>query len=371
MITFLNVIDTGGPGGAETVFLNLATGLDPTQFRAVNVVSREGWLADQIRARGAHAPCFVPASGSVNFAYLSRLVALAREHRVDAIVAHLYGAAVYCSLAGLRLGIPVISVLHGQSDLARGGRFAFLKRAALRLGTRRMVFVSRRLADELSRPLKIPRERTEVIANGIDLRRFDGTSTRPLRAELPLRDDQILVAAVGNIRGPKSYATLLQAAARLCEHSQRYHVAIAGEGSGELYEQLLELRRTLQLETRVTFLGLRADVPEILRSCDVYVLSSTTEGFSIACIEAMAAGVPVVSTRSGGPQEILEHERTGLLVPVSDAEALAGAIERVTADPALRAGLTRAARARVAECYTLDAMLSGYARLLREVTGLP
>jgi glycosyltransferase involved in cell wall biosynthesis len=260
-------------------------------------------------------------------------------------------------------------VLHGQSDLARGGRFALLKRAALRLGTRRTVFVSRRLADELRGVLGIAEDRVAVIANGIDLRRFEHMATRPLRDELGLSRDQILVGAVGNIRGPKSYATLLQAAARLCARSDRYHFAIAGEGSGELYTQLLDQRRTLQLEQRVSFLGLRSDIPGFLRSCDVYALSSITEGFSIACVEAMAAGVPVVATRSGGPEEILEHERTGLLVATRDPEALAAAIERVALDAALCDALTRAARARVVERYTLEAMLSGYARLLHDVTG--
>jgi glycosyltransferase involved in cell wall biosynthesis len=365
MITVLNVIDTGGPGGAETVFLNTCTGLDHTRFRSVCVVSRDGWLADSLRERG-QAPMIVPAAGSLNVGYLRAIMRYARHAKADVIVGHLYGSAIYCSLAGRLLGVPVISVLHGQSDISGGGRFSALKKLAVRTGSSKLVFVSDRLRQALQSQLQIRDDQCVIIPNGVDISRFSGTS-RPLRAELGLTDDQLLVGAVGNIRGPKSYDIFLRAAKRLSDTNDRYRFVIAGEGSGKIYEDVLNLRDELGLQHKVAFLGLRTDVAQIMRSLDVYVLSSTTEGFSIACIEAMASGTPVVATRSGGPEEILEHGVSGLLVPVRNPDAMADAIDRVSSDGNLAANLVAGARIRVASRYTLGSMLSSYETLFESL----
>ena len=362
MITVLSVIDTGGPGGAETVYLETCTGLDAQRIRSVSVISRDGWLAAAMRKRG-HEPRIVPSSGSLNFGYLRQLLRIAREVRADLLVGHLYGSALYCGMAGALLRRPVISVLHGQSDISGGGRFSELKKLIVRNTTDKLVFVSDRLRSELMPVLGARPAQCVVIPNGVDLRRFENGGLRPLRAELGVKPDEVLIGAVGNIRAPKSYDVLLRAARVLKERGIRFRLAIAGEGSGSLYDQLLAQRRELDLEREVVFLGLRSDVAAIMASLDVYVLSSTTEGFSIACIEALAAGTPVVATRSGGPQEILEHEHSGLLVPVQDPSALAAAIARVVGDPALADRLKVNGTARVESRYTLHGMLAAYEQL--------
>jgi glycosyltransferase involved in cell wall biosynthesis len=369
MIRVLHVIDTGGPGGAETVFLHTSTRLDPARFQSVCVVSRDGWLTESLRQRGV-TPVVAPSTGSLNVAYLRRLAQIARSERVDVIAGHLYGSAIYCSLAGRLLGIPVVSVLHGQSDIAGTGRFARLKRFLVRFGTQRLVFVSERLKEELRSSLRLPDRQCAVIPNGVDIERFSRAPGRQVRRELGLRDDEILVGAVGNIRGPKSYDVFLKAAQLLRQRSSRYRFVVAGEGSGPLYESLLALRHQLELDDVVTFLGLRSDVASLLGSLDVYALSSTTEGFSIACIEAMAAGTPVVSTRSGGPEEIIGDESCGLLVPTRDPLALANAIETIATSPTLSRQLATQALERVRERYTLSAMLKAYERLFQDVASL-
>jgi glycosyltransferase involved in cell wall biosynthesis len=101
----------------------------------------------------------------------------------------------------------------------------------------------------------------------------------------------------------------------------------------------------------------------------VFALSSTTEGFSIACIEAMACGVPVVATRSGGPEQIIEDGVSGLLVPVSDAAALATAIAHVANTPVLSRRLIDAGMLRVRERYALQVMTTTYGRVLQTLTG--
>ena len=366
MIRVLHVIDTLGPGGAETVFLQTATRLDPARFQPTAVIGGPGWLAEQLQESGL-PPHMVSAKGSFNARYLWMLLRLARQHRSDVIVAHLYGSSVYASLAGTLLSIPVVSVLHGQIDVSDAERFSSLKAAIVRKASRKVIFVSERLEDQLRPRLRLSAAQCAVIPNGIDTRIFRPSRDRSIRAELGISDDTTLIGAIGNIRTPKAYDVMLRAARTLIDRSHQFRLVIAGDCANALGRQLDQLRHDLGIERYVTFLGLRADVSQLLNNLDVFVLSSHTEGFSIACIEAMACGVPVVATRSGGPEQILEGE-AGLLVPTSDPESLALAIERVISSKELAATLTARAMERVHEQYSLATMLSRYEALLERVT---
>lgn len=369
LINVLHIIDTAGPGGAETVFLQTATRIDPARFQPATVIGETGWLAKQLQQAGLAAHV-VPAKGSFNARYLATLLRLARQHRSDVIVAHLYGSSVYASLVGTLLSIPVVSVLHGQSDVPRTERFASLKAAIVRRGSPRVVFVSERLEEHLRPRLGLSTEQCAVIANGVDTGVFRPAPDRSLRTELRLPDDAALIGAIGNVRQPKAYDVLLRAARTLMDRSQRFHLVIAGDCANALGEQLEQLSRDLGTERHVTFLGLRPDVSRILNNLDAFVLSSHTEGFSIACIEAMACGIPVIATRSGGPEQILAGE-AGILVPTGDPESLALGIERVTSSKDLAATLTARAMHRVHEQYSLTGMLSRYESLLEHVTRSP
>jgi len=366
LISVLHVIDTAGPGGAETVFLQTATRLDPARFQATAVIGGPGWLAEQLQESGL-PPHIVPAKGSFNARYLSILLRLARQHRSDAIVAHLYGSSVYASLVGTLLSIPVVSVLHGQIDVSDAERFSSLKAAIIRRASRKIVFVSERLQDQLQPRLRLTAAQCAVIPNGIDTKVFRPGRDRSIRVELGVPDDTTLIGAIGNVRKPKAYDVLLRAARTLVDRSNQFHLVIAGDCANALGRQLGQLKRDLGLERHVTFLGLRSDVTRVLNNLDAFVLSSYTEGFSIACIEAMACGVPVVATCSGGPEQILEGE-AGLLVPTDNPVSLALAIERIISSKELAEALTGRAMERVHGQYSLATMLSRYEALLEHVT---
>jgi glycosyltransferase involved in cell wall biosynthesis len=359
----LHLIDTGGPGGAETVFLHLVTRLDTSRYRSIPVVSRDGWLAEQLQSRGV-SPLIVPSRGSVNVPYLLQLARLIRTHRVDAVIAHLYGSAIYGSLAGMLTHRPAISILHGQTDVSPSERFASAKAQAVRRGSKRVVFVSKQLQSALQARLQLRDEQCVVIENGVDIAAFSARRDDSIRRELGLPPSTLLVGAIGNIRAPKGYDTLVSAAGTLCRENDRFHFVIAGEGSGKLLEKLLAQRSELGLDQRVTFLGSRSDVARILNGLDIYTLSSTTEGFSIACVEAMACGLPVVATRSGGPQTIIDDGRSGLLVDPSEPQQLAAAIRRLADNPALGSELGRNARAATEQRFSLKTMIDNYDALL-------
>lgn len=183
-----------------------------------------------------------------------------------------------------------------------------------------------------------PAARTHRIYNGIDLTRFGVMDRGRLRRELGIGEDVPVVFCAGRVQPYKGMQTLVEAAALLRgEGAGRVEVAIAGDGP-----YLAELRRLAQARgmESVRFLGRRTDVPALLAGATVAVVPSLwEEAFGLAVVEAMAAGVPLVATRTGGIPELVEDGRTGILVPPGDARALADALRLLLNHPSLRAAL--------------------------------
>ncbi len=361
MRTVLHLIDTTGPGGAETVFTDLARGLDPLRFRSVAVTAGPGWVEDTI-AEGGVQRHTVSQRGRFALRYVRALGRLAGSERVDLIHAHLLGASVYASLAAFGTRIPVLCTIHGHADLPRADRLRLLRYGVLRLGASHVVAVSESLRREFEARSGFPAERTSVVYNGIDLEAFHPGDGSAVRSELAIANGEFVFGALGNLRAPKAYDVLLRAAALLSADSTPCRVVIAGDTSGHLYPGLAALRSALALESRVTFAGFRRDVPEVLRAFDALALSSRTEGFSLATVQAMATGIPVVATRSGGPEEILADGTTGLLVPTDDPAALAAAMRRLRDQPDLRDRLARAGLRSVHARFNRTSMIEAYQR---------
>lgn len=372
MKNILHLIDTTGPGGAETVFIDLIRSLDPKQYRSVVLITGPGWVKETLESHGI-TPYVFPAKGSFNLAYLQHILSLIKKHDIDLIQSHLMGACVYGGIAGWLARKPVFGTLHGFVDVKSGERFLRLKYFLVNRLLRNVVMVSHRLKCHFADTGMLTEEKLKVIYNGVDTQCFVPMDTNAntrvnakmsaLRQELGLDPEQIIVGSVGNIREPKGYDHLLRAAALLKDKT--VHFVIAGQGKGRLLDDLLALRSSLGLEDRVHFLGFRADTDAILQQIDIFLLSSTTEGFSIATIEAMAAGCPVIATRSGGPEEIIQPDENGVLVPAADPEAIAAAVSRLAdlQNEALREDLAKAGRATVEQRFSLRAMVKAYEEL--------
>jgi len=209
---------------------------------------------------------------------------------------------------------------------------------------------------------RIDQRKAVTIYNGIDLETYQMRKNTNLRRELGLGDSNVLIGSVGNIRESKGYDHLLRAAAIVIRKHPQCRFVIAGEGSGELYEHLRALQSRLGLDTGVFFLGYRHDVHEILNNLDIFVLPSTSEGFSIVTLEAMACRAPIVATKSGGPQEILTNG-SGILVQPGNHEELARSIITMLEDGAVRNACVLHAADIVQKKFSRKAMIEEYARL--------
>jgi glycosyltransferase involved in cell wall biosynthesis len=365
-VKLLQCIETGGPGGAETVFATLSDELRARGHEVVCVVGAGSWLPGELQRRGLEAHV-LESDGALDLGLLQRLRRVIRERHIDVVHAHLFEGAVYAALAARLEGVPCIVTLHGQVDVARSGWRSAVKRRFIALCVARVVTVSDALRHDLQALLPVPRQRFRVIHNGV---------TRPgplLSAPVAgIASDGApgtpRLLTIGNIRASKDYPTLLAAVARLRDRYPSVHLDIAGEpDQGGLYEALQAQLERQQLQCHVTFHGFVADPGPLLSAADCFVLASSQEGFSLVTIEAMLASVPVVATRSGGPEEILQHEVTGLLVPVRDPEAIANAVERIIASPELAERLRHHARADAQRRFSIEAMLDAYEALYREV----
>jgi glycosyltransferase involved in cell wall biosynthesis len=359
MKTVLHVIDTTGPGGAETVFVELAAGLDPASYRSLALIRGPGWVATALRERHVQT-VVLDCKGSFNLRYLLQLMALIRRERVDLVQAHLFGSNVYCALAGALMRRPVVATFHGGVDISAGERFLRAKFSVLRVGARRIVAVSKALAADLVTRSSLRPDRMDVIYNGISVPGFEGPRESRLRRQLAIPDDTVLIGALGNIRPAKDYPGLLEAYARVAGSRPDTCLVIAGEGKGRLMAELQAQRSRLSLEGRVHFLGFCPDPGEYLRNLDIFVLGSVTEGFSIATIQAMAAGIPVVVTRSGGPQEIVSEGHDGVLVAPGDPVQLGDALLRLIASPDERRKMAREGKATVRTRFAVQTMVAGY-----------
>ena len=362
----LHLLDTVGPGGAETVFIDVASRIVSRGLESIPVVAGEGWVARTLRTRGLE-PLLIPSSGSFDLSYLRRLMQVIRTERVDVVHAHLLTSSVYGSIAARLSGVPSIATFHGLPDLGSPTRRLRLKFQLLNRVATRVVFVSDTLRVAFLARTSLRPRGSEVIHNGIDVHAMRVAPDSGTRAEFGVRPGELLVVSIGNIRPAKAYDVLLRSARKVVDAGVACRFLIVGHAKEPLNQQLLDLRDQLGLESHVTFIGFREDVARILAAANLFLLTSSTEGFSLATVQAMAAGVPVVATRSGGPEEIVADGVTGLLADVGDAEQIAAAVLRLHRDRSFATMISAAARQHVSENFTVDRMVDRYVRLYEDL----
>lgn len=358
MIRVLHTIDTSGPGGAETVFVNLAKGLDSTKFESFVAIRGPGWVCDSLRCNGLE-PIFLQSRGGFNITYLKALIRIIREFQIDVIQAHLLGASLYSSMAGLICRIPLISTIHGFVDTNDKERLMWLKTKLINLGSKKIVFVSNRLRKHFVTEFGFSKTKSMTIYNGVDTSVFYPNKDDSIRKEYGIGPDQIVVGAVGNIRPAKGYDLFLKAAKLVYEHYPESRFIVAGQGAGKLYDELLQLRRSLGLDDVFHFIGFQKNAANVFNNFDIFVLPSISEGFSISTIEAMACGLPVIVTKSGGPEEIVSDRSNGLLSE-TNSRSIAGAVSNLIADNELRCLLARGSIQQVNFKYGLSTMVKAY-----------
>lgn len=212
--------------------------------------------------------------------------------------------------------------------------------------------------------------RIHVIPNSVDIERFKPVTEsekRNLRKDLGLPEDRMIATFTGRLVSYKGLKTLLQVWQELPAKGDPALLVLVGSGGLDIHnceEELKDFVRTHRLKSEVVFAGEVARVEAYLQASDLFVFPSENEAFGISVIEAMAVGLPVLSSDTGGLAGIIESGRTGLAFPAGDERALADGLERLLLDAELRGALGRAAREAAVADYSSQRIVDGYATLI-------
>lgn len=373
----------GGIGGAPLSLLYLLRQLDRSRYEPIVVTLRPGPVVALYQAEGIEthiAPHISDFSHTTlewygesdlwrlpgKLALLGPSIWHARRliERIAPVMVHLNSSTLVAPAIGSFLaGVPVI--WHIREPLAKGYtglRRAFLRWAIHRYATR-AIAISQYDAIQL-----IPNGRVRVVYNFVDFSQFDrALDGAAIRAEFGISSDAPVIAMLGGVARPKGTLTFVQAMAQVKTAYPSAHGLIVGPelpashqlSIKELAKQILgtdayarSVAQALsKVPGRVILTGVRNDVPQILAASDILVFPSTVPHFARPVIEAAAMAKPAVASDLGGPQELIVHQQTGLLVPPGDPDALAQGILTLLSDRALAQAMGEAAYRRAREHF--------------------
>jgi glycosyltransferase involved in cell wall biosynthesis len=381
-IVVTQLLASGAGGGAQVHVQNLVNRLDRTRFEVEVISLSEGPAVRRLRGQGTTVHL---VDGENDAAALAQVIELLRARPPQVLHNHMYRAEVIGTRAALALaeaGHPrpyVVGTVHSsriRDDIDR----ELLRRLTASMD--QLIAVSRSIVGKL-----VSEGRTaapvRLIYNGVDLEKYEYTEACcTLPEEYGLPEGTPLVGVVARLEPEKGHATLLDAWPAVVARVPKARLLIVGEGSQrallEAQAESLELlgepcsgdacvgTRHARPGAKVIFTGLRDDVPAVTAALDVAVLPSYREAQGLAILEAMALRRPVVATSVGGVPEMVENERTGLLVPPHDAPALAGAITRVLTDHPLADTLARAGHDLAIASFSLGAMVSAVSEVYEQ-----
>ncbi len=356
----------GGLGGGESTLLADIAALDRAQFAPYVLCAQDGAFVDALRALAAPVQVtpfalpyfkygFLPI---VSLPFFFQLYAYARQQRVDLIHCNDLETVYYAGPVARGLGIPVVWTCHAWWSVERGWKMTFVEKFVARILT-----PTRDMAQCLADANPRLRERITILPFGVDTNEFAPLPrNETLRAEFGIAPDAPLVTLLARFQSVKGHATMLDAAPTILDAFPRarflfvgdaeFHTADANATRELIYARINADER---LRRAVALAGFRRDIARLLNASDVLVCPSDFESFGVANVEAMACGVPVVSTNVGGPAETLVDGETGFLIPPRDPAALAARVNQLLGDDALRARMGANGRTRVMEHFALDA----------------
>ncbi|MCE5280844.1 MAG: glycosyltransferase family 4 protein [Deltaproteobacteria bacterium] len=388
-IKVLHIITRFDKGGsAENTFLTIC-GLDPGRYEVLLVKGSSGTGKDGPEDEAAEANIAAAGRAGVRLLSVDRLVRnlrplsdlsaflslirIIRLERPRIIHTHTSKAGILGRWAAWLCRVPiVVHTPHGHVFWAYFGPFQtrlfiLFERWTARITDAIVTLTAQEKEDHLRFRIA-PEAKFTVIHSGVDLKPFlAGPSRAEARHLLGLPPGDTIVATVGRLAVVKGQEVLIRAVSELIARGERIFLVV--QGAGELRQDLEALAGQLGIAGQVRFLGWRPDVAPLLAACDLFGFPSRNEGMGKALVEAMAMGRPIVASDIGGIRDLVSPGENGLLVPVGDVGAWAGAIARLSRDPEACQRMGSAGR-RMATRYSSEAMIKKidqlYGTLLNE-----
>lgn len=355
-----HVLDRLETGGMENGVVNICNNLDRNKFTPVILcVKGLGVMRNRLNP-DVEVLCF-GAKDERDLLRPLKLAKFIKKFEFDVVHTHGWGACSFSGIVGAVLaGVAVvINGEHGTFFLKKHQIFAQKLLSVLCDVT---LSVSGSLKIEIEKKLRIPGRSIQVIANGVDTGIFNGCyDLEPDRFNF-LREEKIIIGCIGSLKAIKNQIMLLKALKLTLEENPSAPLSVVFVGDGPDNRMLNDYVNEKKMGSKVFFLGRRQDVPELLTLIDVLVSTSKTEGAPNVLLEAMASGVPVISTNSGGAKEYVIDGENGYLVELDDVSGLKEKIQLLL-DEKKRKSLGGNGRDFVIKNYSIKKMVSEYEQL--------
>lgn len=354
----LQILPELNVGGVETGTLDLAKHLVKLGHKAV-VVSYGGELVQELESYGAvHYSLPVhKKSLLLMWRQVGPLSEIIKKEAIDIVHARSRVPAWIAYFACRRANAVFITTCHGYY---RKHPFSYVMAWA-----KRVIVLSNVIGRHMIDDFATPHERIRLVPRSVDLEKF-----QYILPSKKKKKDEFNVGIVGRLTPIKGHLHFIKAMARVLKQVPRLKVWVVGDApaSRQAYkEQIQVLTRRLGLWHCTEFLGRQRDIPAVMASLDVLVLATTThEAFGRVIIEAQAAGVPVVAAKVGGVIDIIEDQKSGLLVPPADSPSIAEAVIKIFKDEQLADRLSEAAYQKVKEKYNVELMVKNTLEVYQE-----
>ena len=340
---------SGSGGGPEKTIINSPRFLTPfgypCQCAYMYPPGDPGFDTLQRRADAAQCPLIgIEDRGALDFSVVKKLYKICKESNVQIWHGHDYKSNAIGLLLRRLHKMKLVTTVHGWvHHTAKTPLYYAVDKFCLRRYDR-VVCVSDDLFQQCSQ-LGVRQERLTLIENAIDANYFQPPESKPA-------SDRLEIGAVGRLEEEKGFIPLIETVAKIAKIHNNIHLSIYGEGSQKA--ELNALIERLDAQRFVSLPGFESDLIRLYSSLDIFVLNSIREGLPNVCLEAMAMGVPMISTAVAGVPNLVTDQSDGLIIPLSDSAALESALIRLIESPQLRQNLARNARKTIVERFSFD-----------------
>ena len=365
-VKVLQFICSSGFYGAERWVLALAKHLDADKFCCDLAVTMEPGQTDlelvseyQKLGLSCH---IVSMKNKFDYSAVNRLAKLIEDEKIDIIHTHGYKSDIIGILAARKAGIKSVSTPHGFENAKdfKLRLFIWLGCQAMKYATK-VVPLSRQLMDDMRR-IGVKAEKVQYIQNGVDLSEVEST---PIPERINPQEKRI--GFVGQMISRKNIFDILDIFEAI--HQQHPETRLILLGDGDARAELEQYSHQLRSVDAIEFLGFRDDRLSLLKSFDLFVMTSTLEGIPRCLMEATAAGIPVAAYNIPGIDQLIEHNQTGLLAPLGDKTRLQQYWLNLLYQPQEAKKLADAAKEYVYQHYSANRMAEEYSQLFFELTG--
>ncbi len=320
-------------GGAEKIALYLSSELDKKyDVTLVSLYKSQNTVYERIAREKGLKLIFLDKKKGFDCSLIWQLYLLFRQEKPDIVHTHLYGAK-YILVPAILSGVKArIHTVHSMADKELGKTDRLIMKQLYRCFRFVPVAISDFIKNTIYQIYHIQPDKIPCIYNSIDISLYTPVSERSFESQL------IWFCAIGSLRPVKNHALLIDAFCKAYAVNKNIRLRIIGDGV--LRNELSQKIDNLGLNSVVSLLGVRGDIPELLLNSDVFTLSSSHEGLPLSILEAMASGLPIISTSVGGVPDVLKDGRNGLLVESGDVDTYSKAILRLADDKKLRCSMS-------------------------------